>query len=60
MHKEKGTNILMPMKNRKTMSIALELHYALIHFDICLKSDTLGLTLSKFITCVVEAKNMLL
>lgn len=47
------------MKTRKTMSIALELQYALIHFDICLKSDTLGSTLSKFITYVVEAKNML-
>lgn len=29
-----------------------------VHFDISLKSDTLGSTLSKFITCWVEAKNM--
>lgn len=55
-----GTKILMPMNNRKTMSTALKLQCALIHFDICLKSDTLGSTLSKFIIYEVEAKNMLL
>lgn len=46
------------MKNRKTMSIAIELEYRLIHFDIHLKSDTLNSTLSKFITHGVEAKNL--
>ena len=46
------------MKNRKTTLIALELQCAQIHFDICLKADTLGSILSKFITCWVEAKNM--
>ena len=38
------TKILMPMNNRKTISLFLELQYAMIHFDICLKSDTLGST----------------
>ena len=53
------TKILMPMNNIKTISLSLELQYAMIHFDICLKSDTLGSTF-KFITYEVEANNMLL
>ena len=52
------TKILMPMTNRKTISLSLEPQYAVIHF-ICLKSDTLGSTF-KFIIYEVEANNMFL
>ena len=53
------TKILTPMNNRKTISLSLELQYAMIHFDVFLKSDTLGSTF-KFIEYEVEANNLLL